>query len=368
MIYCGIFVALFIISFAINDKSDEYKNRIFKYFTVALTLMSAFRFQVGHDFESYYDIHSIKTWHLGEHDFIEPGYTLISKFCSIIFPDNELSFQLLIAIFAIATMFLYYKVIDKYSKNKVLSLAILFPMYYLNTVFGQIRYGIVLAICIYSFKYIKEKKLLKFLLATAIAFTFHFSAIFFIPIYFFANIELKDIWKIIVLVFSLIFGVVINPVDIIGFINSQFIHSNYLGYKVELYSNSSISIFTSSFIYICLIFIFMYVIYKRSKCKDTNMRIMLNIFFWGIIFYILTNRFEIIAFRVSSYVFILEIILIPNIIYYIKGKYKLLKNIFVAFVIFYSTYRLYVTVFYWIPVFIPMRSYIFHIFNGIFIK
>lgn len=368
MIYCGIFVALFIVSFTINNKSNEYKDKIFKYFTIGLTFMSAFRFQVGHDFESYYNIHSVNTWHLGEHDFIEPGYTFISKFCSIIFPDNELSFQLLIAIFAIATMFLYYKVIDRYSKNKVLSLAILFPMYYLNTVFGQIRYGIVLAICLYSFKYIEEKRPLKFTLAMIIAFTFHFSAVFFIPIYFFAHIELKDFHKIIVTILSLIFGVIVNPVNIIGFINNQFINSTYLEDKVALYSNSSISIFTSSFIYICIIFAFMYFMYKKIEYKDKNIKIMLNILFWGIIFYILINRFEIIAFRASSYVFILEIILIPNIIYYIKEKYKLLKNIFESFVIFYSIYRLYITIFYWIPVFIPIRNYVFHIINEIFIK
>ncbi len=368
MIYCGIFIALFIVAFAIDNKSDEYKDKVFKYFTIGLTIMSAFRYQVGHDFESYYDIHSTNTWHLGEHDFIEPGFTFISKFCSIIFPDNEMSFQLLVIIFAISTMFLYYKVIDKYSKNKVLSLAILYPMYYLNTVFGQIRYGIVLAICLYSFKYIKEKNLFKFLLSMIIAITFHFSAIFFVPIYFLANIELKDIWKFIILIFSLMFGVIINPVDIIGFINSSFIHSTYLENKVSLYSNSSLSIFTSSFIYIFLIFIFIYFAYKKIKCKDNDMKLMINIFFWGIIFYILTNRFEIIAFRGSSYVFILEIILIPNIIYYIKEKYKLIKKLFEAFITFYSTYRLYVTVFYWIPVFIPMRSYIFHFINDIFIK
>ena len=108
--------------------------------------------------------------------------------------------------------------------------------------------------------------------------------------------------------------------------------------------------------------------YKRCKEQNDDFEVMLNIMFWGIIFYIITNRFEIIAFRASSYYFILEIIMIPNILKLIKDKFKIIKNMFLSFIILYSSYRFYVTVIYWIGIFVPYRNYIFRIINEILLK
>lgn len=368
MIYCVIFTTLFALAFISQKKDNEFKEKAFKYSVIFMTIFSALRYYVGHDWESYYNIHSSSSWHLSDHDFIEPGFTLVSKFCFAILHNYESSFQLLTIIFTVTTMLLYYYIINKYSRNKIFSLALLFPMYFLNTVFGQIRYGLVLAICLFSIEYIKDKKFMKFLAIMTVAFLFHFSALFFIPIYFIVNINFSKIFKVIILILSTLFGVIINPIKLLEVLNDKFINSNYLSSKLSLYSNSDSSIFSSSFIYIVIIFIFIYIVYKKQSIRDENMKLMLNMMFWGIVFYIATNRFEIVAFRASSYIFIIEIILIPNIISVMEDKYKIIKNIFVFFVVLYSLYRLYITVFYWIDVFIPYRSFISYIISSLFLR
>lgn len=67
-----------------------------------------------------------------------------------------------------------------------------------------IRQSIAMAICLFSFRYIYEKKIIYYLLIILIAMTFHKSAIFFAPAYFVANRRVNTFNLLTFTVFSMI--------------------------------------------------------------------------------------------------------------------------------------------------------------------
>jgi hypothetical protein len=132
-----------------------------------IIFISVFRFDIGYDYNSYYS-------------FIYPKLiiTNFEYFPRIIYHISDY-FDIPILVFVIFGLINYvliFYTIDKTSTSRYESLIIFFAMFYLTTL-STLRQSTAVAIIFYGFKYIKKKKLIKYIITCIIAFNFHRSAI-----------------------------------------------------------------------------------------------------------------------------------------------------------------------------------------------
>jgi len=148
-----------------------------------IILISCFRFNIGYDWSSYlsyvYPVYNpINTIRL------EPFNRII---CFVAGTLNQPI--ILFSFYAIITYYCVGKVIDLYSDAKYESLMIYICLFYLISL-STIRQAIAEAIIFYGYKYIVEKKKLKYFLICILAMCFHKSAIIafiFYPIFYFKS-------------------------------------------------------------------------------------------------------------------------------------------------------------------------------------
>lgn len=123
-----------------------------------------------------------------DHRF-ELGYKALNNIIGIL-TNNEQIFLTIVAILSIAPVgrFIY-----KYSKMPFLSFTIYIAFNYYAFTFSGLRQAISFAIIFISYDYIKDRKLMKFLICVVCASLFHKSALIFLPAYFIYRIKINKI-------------------------------------------------------------------------------------------------------------------------------------------------------------------------------
>lgn len=119
-------------------------------------------------------------------DRIEPGYTLLLWILARIHADE----QFLSVITGLIVAYSLYKYIWQNASNRCMALYLFVTMGFFQFAMSGIRQTIAICISMLAYKYIKERKLFYFLGAIALASTFHKSVVVFLPIYYFANMEI----------------------------------------------------------------------------------------------------------------------------------------------------------------------------------
>lgn len=140
-----------------------------------------------------------------DHNFKDPGYHAFVKFFQILFDDYQL-FLIFIAIFFTASMAVW---IYKNSEMPWLSFIIYSSLFFAFYAVTGHRQTIATALIVFiGYKYIRERKLWKFLALSFVAFLIHKSAIVFVPFYFIANMDITALKSVFVLGGSFVFSVV----------------------------------------------------------------------------------------------------------------------------------------------------------------
>ena len=162
-------------------------------FTI-LFLLSAFRMEVGNDYETYVDtIHEI---YVGGYVVTEPLFNAVVKvLCELSGGENYL---LVFAVFAFVTIGIFLKVLYEQTENFPVAFFLFMTLGIYFRTFNTVRYYLVLAVTLYSFRYVLKKEYVKFVLLIALAAFFHKSVLVVIPIYFLANLPWKK-WVVAVL-------------------------------------------------------------------------------------------------------------------------------------------------------------------------
>lgn len=164
----------------------EYRHKP-KYFNslglIFLILITIFRFDIGWDYEYYYRM-IYPVLNIGDLARLEPGSIGI-MYLSYYLGSSEYIF----IIYGAFTIVLTYISLYKYSDNLFLGLIVYLTLFYLTSL-SIIRQGLAMAIIMFSFHYIVEKKYLKYIIGCFIASMFHSSALIamsFIPLYVLSN-------------------------------------------------------------------------------------------------------------------------------------------------------------------------------------
>ncbi len=162
-------------------------------FTI-LFLLSALRLEVGNDYGTYVDTF---------HEIYVGGYVVTeSLFNGVVKILYELSggenYLLVFALFAFATIWVFLKVLYEQTQNFPMAFFMFMTLGIYFRTFNTVRYYFVLALTLYSFRYVFRKEYGKFILLIVLAAFFHKSVLVVIPIYLIAALDWKK-WQIGVL-------------------------------------------------------------------------------------------------------------------------------------------------------------------------
>lgn len=231
----------------------------------------------------------------------DPGFKIITKCISVIAP----TYQLYLIGVALMFMPLLGRFLYKNTKNPFLGFLLFDCLFYSFYAITGIRQTLATALIVFiGYDYIKERKLIKFLLISGIAFFIHKSALCFVPFYFISEIKIT---RRIIISFTLF--IVFSFVFRYQLMNFLSIFMGYEQYNRQ-YDTSGPITFT---LLIFAVFIFC-IIFKKSMLKKTKdfkykfLALSMSLFFLPLAF------IDPSAMRVSYYYALFLMILIPDII------------------------------------------------------
>lgn len=210
---------------------NRHGNFLLKSAFFVLFLLSAGRgILVGADTRNYYSFYeqirdlsfsdllgdNIYSWTGSYTVSLEFGYKILLYAFSHIFP--QVGGQGGLALMAVVTTAFLYKAIITQSKVPWLSLWIYITMGFWQTSMNMAQNAMSIAIMLYAIKYIKQQQPYRWCFYIVLAALFHTSAIFFLPFYWLARIELNRT-KTIILLGAVsacsVFGKILTPLFLI---------------------------------------------------------------------------------------------------------------------------------------------------------
>ena len=333
MIYLIILFIMFILAFLnISDERifPKYEKILLILLFIFLFIFAAFRYDTGYDFNSYKQIFDNLNFNKIFLTDIEIGFSTVV--CCI--KALGLGYQWLILLIASISLLFKYKAIEKYSIYPFVSLMIYFSSNFIIQDFGQMRQGLAVALALYSIQYIKDQKLIKFLSIIFIAIMFHYSAIVFVPLYWLSKLDLnlKAIISILGISIALFIIMKTGIIEYIlyNIIKSQFLINKYIAYTSK---GGYLGFLKLTFIFRVGIFILFYLLKDKIKpnCKYYN--VLATGYLLSIFMYIAFNSNVGLATRGSIYFKMLEIFIIPQIIYAVKDKIIVFNLLFIFYLL-----------------------------------
>lgn len=236
-----------------------------------MVLFQGLRWRTGTDWDSYYN------FFIASYDWdncLSYGFEIGFSILNYAIRNLTDSYTVLLIVEALITCtFVCLSARYFTCNNRVLILLIVFACF----VF-PIRQVIAVSIIMYSYKYVAQRKLFKFLICLLLAFSIHRSALVFLPAYFIVNKQWSGTVIFIVYFASLllgfatekIFGGILNAVLGTYYLFSDTVQSKlnyYISPEVPEYAEMSFPRIALSVVNSLLLLVFLYV-FKEKKYKD----------------------------------------------------------------------------------------------------
>lgn len=186
-----------------NGKSDNRQgviNRICLLGLFALLfVVSALRIHTGNDYQTYIDrFHDIVC---GNYVVTEKGFNLVVIAIYRFFQKE--AYLVVFAVFAFLTVFVFLKALYEQSVDFKWSFFLFMALGIYFQSFNTVRYYFVLALVLYSMRYVVKREYAKFVLFILLASLFHKSALIVLPLFLLANLPWKKRYLVMVGVFAL---------------------------------------------------------------------------------------------------------------------------------------------------------------------
>ena len=301
----------------------ENELTTFKLFAfIVLIFQVGFRWKTGTDWEPYLE-HFNRTFEVSDTlvsilSGFEPGYAFFVLFVKK-FTDDYTIFLVLHALIYYSLIFHAFKKLSPFFFVSLL-------FFYVTTlgVMGSNRQLIALAICLYSLRYVIDKKLIKFTLTIGFAFLFHSTAVVFF-VFYFLYVDIKKVWIFGILLLSFVLGKTNVPFSIFS------IAGNSIGgaavSKVEFYTEGAKDLLAENSLGIVglikrLLFLILFTInYDYLTKKLVYYKLIFNGYYFGLIFYFLfSSTLIIIVNRGSLYFNVMECLLISSQFLILKSR------------------------------------------------
>lgn len=285
---------------------------------------SGFRDNLGSDYPTYTD-RLLGTAYLNFG--IEPAFSIFAN----IIHYTSLTPVFFFLIIAIVTNYFFIKSFFRYNYTfYILIIYLLTPLFFLDT-FNAIRAMCAASIFVFSCKYIESKEFFKFLFFILLAFSIHLTAIFLLPFYFIARLNLNKLVLSLLLISSFILGTIIK-ISFDAFFLKVIPYYSMYTYRDTQHSGSGLLNIIFNLILLLLIY------KKQLITTSTKNTIAFNLFFIGIFFSNFMPSFFYIS-RFAMYFIVFGSIVIPMLINIFNKK--LMKiSILVLFLSLFSNFIL----------------------------
>lgn len=319
-----------------KDKKEKVKKILFVVSVIQIVCLLGLRgLDIGSDLPFYWKYYDLQqNYEITNLSFsrYELFFKLLTKGITLI-TLNKQFYLFAISVLSIVPIAM---IVYKYSKNPFLSLLLFMSFGFYNFDFSGLRQAIAFALTFYSFRYIKQQKLLKYILIILCATLFHKSALIFFPAYFLKNIKItkaKIYFLVLVDVFIYLF-----KVQIFNFVNRFF------------YDEYSLSVSDSyTWMIMCLFVLCFCFLFYKKVVKENN-SVLFNLVIIGTTIMLLSPIASNIL-RVANYYFMFIILLVPEVIAHIRtGKNRFyVGTIVVIFSILLYVYLLSVDSYHIVP-------------------
>ena len=296
----GIIVILLIIYLILDSlehsgKLSMVKSKNYIIFSAAilLILQSGLRnVAVGPDTYAYYlkfqdcstetwsdIISNFKTVYV-EGEGKDAGYYLIQKLFSSVIPN----FQCFLVFIAVIFFWSFFEVVGQYTNSKkevLIAVIVYLALFYSFFSITGCRQVLATSLCLFSVKYIRERKLLPFIVIMIIAFFIHRSSMIFVPFYYISRLSKPGYLYVV--------GIVLIPylISVSHKYTSQLAiisgSDTYLAYAEE----SGIGATTFLWFYITIT-TFLFVIQRKMIAKDNDDILVYNAIYLALFFLPLT--------------------------------------------------------------------------------
>lgn len=246
MIYIVLTSILFLVSSAYANLRINSKNI---YYVVLLTLFlfSAFRYQVGCDWEPYYNIF----WKASD---FKLSYIIGSRepfFWMSIILLHEINFSYIyINVICSAIFFIGVHILARRQLDPLSFLVLIFPILIINMPMSGIRQGAAIGIICIAFVSFIDRRPIKFSIMVALATGFHTSALIFLLLLPFATGRYNNTRLVIAIIFSIFSLIIISFLE-----TAQWAVNTYVGTGREAYG----AIFRIGFLCLSALYFFLFV-------------------------------------------------------------------------------------------------------------
>jgi hypothetical protein len=274
---------------------SRYRHKGYRYMvTFIIIFVAIFRYQVGYDYITYYDM----------------IYDANSELVNILFAPLSAAFahiaiyfkspQLIFILFGIPIYILLFSTFKKYSSNYALSIITYMAFGFYGSL-SVIRQALAIAICVYGFRIVVDRQFIKYLFCIILACLFHPSAFVSIIIYFMYRMRFLHI-------ISCIICAVILKHFIFNILITHGIYDNYLTDNHGLEGGAITRVIQLLIIISCLITWF---ITKKEKEHSKINNCLIYILLTGIAANFMFDSH--IGGRIAGYFSIYLCLLVPNI-------------------------------------------------------
>lgn len=343
--YILFIIVAFLSHFEVNvGIKENTKKKILLVMFLVFYLMSFLRWEYGSDWESYYTHFEAYSWgNLYQHEIIYMIILLTSK--SIIY-----DYTFVLFCFSTILFFFQIKGVSKLSILPLTSLFVLTGTYFCYV--GFVRQNIAVAIAFYSLIFIRERRLVPFIICFILAFGFHYSALVFFPAYWIYNLKFSRKQLLLFLLMSVFLSSVMMLLlqsvgDLIGISSILSRTENYLDQGYDYEDGSTLDP-RQLIIKACLnrgivVLIIFYLIGKiRNSDSWSFYNGLFNLYCFGTILFFMSSPLHITLTRMSWYYDIAQVLIFP--ILFVCTRQKNSKFVFFSIMTVYLAGRLYLNI------------------------
>ena len=260
----------------------------------------------------------------------EPFFWLISEASRLFFFGHPASFFLF---FAFIGVFLKLVAIFRFSKIPLLSLILYVFLYFILHEMTQIRVGVSSAFFLLAIKDYFNKNILQYLLKVLFACMFHYSAVLSLVLPALRRESFSGAYSVFFLCLSFFVGHFLAD----GFLNKVVgFLPGFLGVRLDLYltmldSGESPELNRFNFYYASLLCFSIFFSLHHKKIKDCFDLFLLKVFNLGVFSFYILSFFPVLAFRVSEFYLVVQLVLLANLSFVFKQK-----EFYVCFVLFFG--------------------------------
>lgn len=267
-------------------------------------IVAAIRYEVGTDWIIYLDYyHFINN---GTGGFSEKLFNLMNKFIGWTVND----FQGLVILVAFLSYIFLFKAIYEQSISAPLALLVFLISGSFFASINQLRQAISMPIMLYAYKYIRQKKLVPYMLWCLVAFLIHASAVVYLLLYFAAQ------FKPTLRRYLTIFGICLVTLPVTQFVLDRLMMlTKYAWYSTSVFNSGSTenNFYLVGFVFQMIVLVIMCYYRFASNDEDPVYDGMLNCYFLSVIALLFTPVLTQVL-RVSQCFAYCQILLVPRMI------------------------------------------------------